>query len=698
MFNPTSSSAIFGRTATSLPGTSTAQREEITPVQGTTNKERAIKRFEVELEKLRGQGSHSDNESVASFSTDAAQKLSSSSDQLIENEQYAKALLIAVREEIYKKGYKSSNKLRAALPGEGKNQWVKRESERLSKVGAELGRIRAQLPSSATAIYFLAIQEKIQNTIESKGHNCEDLTFAGIGILDEAGIKDTHIVSFFGFNHGIILFGKIPRSGLPVMMDQWPSHLAICDPWANIACSAKEFVPAFMAKMQKWESHGKKIQDPETGDWNNPVSPDLEIKLKSPCFVLTSLTWKEFKNKDGCTPLLTAAYSGKVDDIQILIKAGADIDARDNKGRSPLHAAACKGNATALSALIKAGADIEAKDNDGVTPLMAAASSAHAEAQSILLQAGAQDRCTPLMAAIHDGNVNKVEALLKEGVDIETKDGHGMPPLLLATEKNNTEMVDLLLKARAGTDTRNKQGKTALMIAAESGNVELVKALLKAGATIEAKDKQGKTPLVYAAESGKVDVIEALLEAGAEADVPDHKGNTPLMYAACLGHLMIVEALLKADADKDALNRDGITPLIFAVLEGKFEVVDALFKAEVNKDVQIQGNNKRYIALALAAIEGKIVEAASLIKEADADRVRDPNGKTVLIRAVEMMASDSDSCRKLGLQILQTLLAADADVTIQDSEGKTAKEYATELATARNDNKLLALIGAVSQK
>ena len=617
------------------------------------------------MKKSRSQGDHSDKELVASSSTSAPQKLPISSDPLNENERYAKALLIAIREEVYKKGYRSSNKLKAPLPGEDKNQWEKRESERLSKVDAQLGRIRAQLPSRAEALYFLAVQEKVQNSIEAKAHNCEDLTFSGIGILDEAGVKDTHIVGFFGFDHGIILIGEVPRSGLPVMLEQWPSHLAICDPWANIACSAKEFVPAFMEKMQKWERKGKKIQDPDTGNWINPVSPKLEKNVRGPCFVLTSSGWKELKNKDGHTPLMTAVYSDKVDDVQTLIKARANIEARDSKGRTPLHVAAYQGNVEVLSALIEAGADIEAKDNDGFTPLMAADCNAHSEAQSILLKAGAQDRRIPLMAAIHDGDVNKVKALLKEGVDIEAKDGHGMSPLLLATEKNNIEMMDLLLEAGANTDAQNNQGRTAL---------------------------------IYAVESGNVEVVKALLEAGAGADVPDHKGNTPLMHASCLGHLDTVETLLKAGANKNTPNRDGITPLIFAILEGKFEVAKALLKVRVNKDVPIQGNNKRYMALALAAIEGNFEEATSLIKEADADRVCDPDGKTVLIRAVEMMASDSDSCRKLGLQILQTLLAASADITVQDKEGKTAKEYATALAIARDDKELLALIGAASQK
>ena len=63
-----------------------------------------------------------------------------------------------------------------------------------------------------------------------------------------------------------------------------------------------------------------------------------------------------------------------------------------------------------------------------------------------------------------------------------------------------------------------------------------------------------------------------------------------------------------------------------------------------------------------------------------------------------MTVSNNDSYSKTGLQMLKTLLAAGADITVQDKEGKTAKEHATELAIARDDKELLALIEAASQK
>ena len=71
------------------------------------------------------------------------------------------------------------------------------------------------------------------------------------------------------------------------------------------------------------------------------------------------------------TELHKAAYSNPSPAVlEVLLKAGADVNAEDEHGRTPLHLAAGKNPSPAvLEVLLKAGADVNAKDPDGVTPL-----------------------------------------------------------------------------------------------------------------------------------------------------------------------------------------------------------------------------------------------------------------------------------------------------------------------------------------
>ena len=59
--------------------------------------------------------------------------------------------------------------------------------------------------------------------------------------------------------------------------------------------------------------------------------------------------------------------------VSALVKAGANVNARDSKGMTPLmHAAEGVNSAEAAETLLKSGADPDAKDNDGRTALQIA--------------------------------------------------------------------------------------------------------------------------------------------------------------------------------------------------------------------------------------------------------------------------------------------------------------------------------------
>ncbi|OIO24463.1 hypothetical protein AUJ14_06270 [Candidatus Micrarchaeota archaeon CG1_02_55_22] len=68
------------------------------------------------------------------------------------------------------------------------------------------------------------------------------------------------------------------------------------------------------------------------------------------------------------TPLHKAAYSGRYRLFLRLHALGADHSAVTRKGDTPLHTAAVKGSLAAAAALLRLGADVHALNNDGKKP------------------------------------------------------------------------------------------------------------------------------------------------------------------------------------------------------------------------------------------------------------------------------------------------------------------------------------------
>ncbi|XP_047104608.1 ankyrin-1-like [Schistocerca piceifrons] len=87
--------------------------------------------------------------------------------------------------------------------------------------------------------------------------------------------------------------------------------------------------------------------------------------------------------------LRKAAGEGAVEEVRLLLAAGADVGAGGGDGETALHRAARRGHAAVVRLLLSAASDPNARDLQGETPLHVAALSGHAEAAAALLQAGA---------------------------------------------------------------------------------------------------------------------------------------------------------------------------------------------------------------------------------------------------------------------------------------------------------------------
>jgi ankyrin repeat protein len=125
---------------------------------------------------------------------------------------------------------------------------------------------------------------------------------------------------------------------------------------------------------------------------------------------------------DGFYPLGLAAYFGHRAVVEFLLKNGADVSlaARNAQKVTALHAGASRGGAEIVKMLLEAGADPNAKQERGFVPLHSAAA---------------------------NGNAAVVELLLKHGAAANAKADDGKAPADLAAEAGHKEVAERLRKA-----------------------------------------------------------------------------------------------------------------------------------------------------------------------------------------------------------------------------------------------------------
>ncbi|KAI5624626.1 fibronectin type 3 and ankyrin repeat domains protein 1 [Silurus asotus] len=106
-------------------------------------------------------------------------------------------------------------------------------------------------------------------------------------------------------------------------------------------------------------------------------------------------TWQA-QDVAGCSPLHWAVDGGHVPVVTYMIQNGCEVDVRDNvSGWTPLmRVSAVTGNSAMAQLLIEAGADINARDKDGKTSLMIAVLNNYEQLVKLLLDSGADRHVT----------------------------------------------------------------------------------------------------------------------------------------------------------------------------------------------------------------------------------------------------------------------------------------------------------------
>ncbi len=241
------------------------------------------------------------------------------------------------------------------------------------------------------------------------------------------------------------------------------------------------------------------------------------------------------------TPLHYAAGANCVSNAELLLKAGAKVNARNIYSYAPLHWAAEYGHLEMIQCLLQHRADVNPKTSSEFiikefrTPLYFAADKGHLATAKALLDAGADPNIvcdtscgTALTTACHGDDLPMIELLLANGASPNglgrDRDDFYYFPLGCV---RSAQAVDALIAAGADVNGRNSSHQSALHALAShlgdhpsANEVEqitaAVRALLAHGANVDAPDMHGRTALSNSSHPA----VTALLVA---ARTPDRK-------------------------------------------------------------------------------------------------------------------------------------------------------------------------------
>ncbi|BBM84518.1 ankyrin repeat domain-containing protein [Candidatus Uabimicrobium amorphum] len=330
------------------------------------------------------------------------------------------------------------------------------------------------------------------------------------------------------------------------------------------------------------------------------------------------------RNIHGETPLLIAASNDQVKTVEILLEAGADVNAVDNEQWASIMYAAKQPNKGMMQILIDNGADLTLRDNEDDSAMsfvqneienaehdlkemlrykenyteedFAETNKILADGRAIrnMLRKAGVDGWNKVMYASLMGDHNTLEELLSDESldfhDVHATNDDGQTALMFAKDKR---VVDILVKEGAELESETAKEETALTFAVKAGNKEVFDALIEAGADIHLHNSKWESLVEIAIQKEQTEMVDYLVKHKA-------RGWTPLMAAAYKGDLQMCKSLLANGANLNAKNNDGETAFLVSLKHKYNSELFTFFIEEKKVDIN-QSDKYMYTALMHAA-------------------------------------------------------------------------------------------------
>ena len=308
----------------------------------------------------------------------------------------------------------------------------------------------------------------------------------------------------------------------------------------------------------------------------------------------------------GNWALAEAARENDIQWVCELLELGADVN-NTSTGATALHTAVGSDHRAVAELLLDAGANVDAQDVDGWTPLMFARTlemlnlllSRNASLDTLdgigneaviskMIDAEMIDRLLEVQndpqlvscglgslirEAATEGDREKIDFLLSRGADVNSSTAWGTTPLMEAALHHQTEIARHLIALGAKPGLCDEHGRTALTYAAapeclvsfeleQEFNPEFFDQLAKyesQGLALQSVEIQALDRPHRYFPSDDCGTVESLVELGADIEAADNQGMTALLIACSCGRPSQVAALLRLGANRNHRSANGDT-------------------------------------------------------------------------------------------------------------------------------------------